>query len=153
MLMMSGYYVKRDVIAIAHIQDLIKTETLEENCQIPYDEVCFNGIMIKLPNHNSFYSVPFAMDFIYDLFSNVETDEIQYYDPAFHKDMKMISQMNPSLIFGINVIVDEYGKYSNEYYFNGKIIDDLTCKYDELVLEENPSQIIQSNDWQDIMTQ
>ena len=97
--------------------------------------------------------MPFAMDFIYDLFSNVETDEIQYYDPAFHKDMKMISQMNPSLIFGINVIVDEYGKYSNEYYFNGKIIDDLTCKYDELVLEENPSQIIQSNDWQDIVTQ
>lgn len=98
MLMMSGYYVKRDVIAIAHIQDLIKTETLEENYHIPYDEVCFNSIMIKLPNHNSFYSVPFAMDFIYDLFSNVETDEIQYYDPAFHKDMKMISQMNPSLI-------------------------------------------------------
>ena len=148
---MTGYYIKRDVLAVAQIQDLIKTETLEENCQIPYDEVCFNDIMIKLPNHNSFYSLPFAMDFIYDLFSNVETDEIQYDDSAFHKDMKMISQMNPSLIFGINVIVDEYGKYSNEYYLNGKMIDDFTCKYDELVLEQNPSQIIQSNDWQDIV--
>lgn len=151
--MMAGYYIKRDVLAVAQIQDLIKTETLEENCQIPYDEVCFNDIMIKLPNHNRFYSLPFAMDFIYDLFSNVETDEIQYDDSAFHKDMKMISQINPSLIFGINVIVDEYGKYSNEYYLNGKMIDDFTCQYDELVLEQNPSQIIQSDDWQDIVTQ
>lgn len=151
--MMSGYYIKRDVLAVAQIQDLIKTETLEDNHHIPYDEVSFNGIMIKLPNHNSFYSLPFAMGFIYDLFSNVETDEIQYGDSAFHKDMKMISQMNPSLIFGINVIVDEYGKYSNEYYLNGKMIDDFTCKYDELVLEQNPSQIIQSNDWQDIVKQ
>ena len=109
--------------------------------------------MIKLPNHTSFYSLPFAMDFIYDLFSNVETDEIQYDDSAFHKDMNMISQMNPSLIFGINVIVDEYGKYSNKYYLNGKMIDDFTCKYDELVLEQNLSQIIQSDDWQDIVIQ
>lgn len=86
-------------------------------------------------------------------------DESLYSDNDFHKDMMIISKLNPNLIFGIKVVVLDNMKVCHEYYLNGKMIEDcgkFTFKYDDddFEFKQNPSKIshlIDSSDWKDIL--
>lgn len=58
--------------------------------------------------------------------------------------------MNPNILFGINSLVSEFNESANEYYLNGKMLVDEGCwayKYD------NEQDVLDSEDWQDIVKQ
>lgn len=95
------------------------------------------------------YSNADSSNILYDLFIGGSTDNIRYYDRDFHHDMKIISEMNPDILFAIYVFCFEYLHFCNEYYLNGKMIKDyghLAYKYNDLdeVLSTN------ADEWSDI---
>ena len=151
-------YSQRYLINIVTIQNPKHNQMLDEYSQIPYDEVCFNGNIIKLPQDKDLYSSPSIVQDLHYFFSEGDMDESLYSDNDFHKDMMIISKLNPNLIFGIKVVVPDYMKVCHEYYLNGKMIEDrgkFTFKYDDddFEFKQNPSKIsylIDSSDWKDI---
>lgn len=142
--------------SIINIVNISNNQILDNNYPIPYDEVCFNGNIIKLPQDKNLYSSPSIVQDLHYFFSEGDMDESLYSDNDFHKDMMIISKLNPNLIFGIKVVVPDYMKVCHEYYLNGKMIEDcgkFTFKYDDFEFKQNPSKIsnlIDSSDWQDI---
>lgn len=148
-------YSQRSILNIVNISN---NQILDNNYPIPYDEVCFNGNIIKLPQDENLYSSLYIVKYLHDLFSDDGVDESLYSDNDFHKDMQLISKLNPNLIFGIKVVVPDDMKVCHEYYLNGKMIEDrgkFTFKYDndDFEFKQNPSKIsnlIDSSDWQDI---
>ena len=146
-------YSQRSILNIVNISN---NQILDNNYPIPYDEVCFNSNIIKLPQDENLYSSLYIVKYLHDLFSEDGVDESLYSDNDFHKDMIIISKLNPNLIFGIKVVVPDYMKVCHEYYLNGKMIEDrgkFTFKYDDFEFKQNPSKIsnlIDSSDWQDI---
>lgn len=148
-------YSQRSILNIVNISN---NQILDNNYPIPYDEVCFNGNIIKLPQDENLYSSLYIVKYLHDLFSDDGVDESLYSDNDFHKDMQLISKLNPNLIFGIKVVVPDDMKVCHEYYLNGKMIEDrgkFTFKYDndDFEFKQNPSKIshlIDSSDWKDI---
>jgi hypothetical protein len=148
-------YSQRSILNIVNISN---NQILDNNYPIPYDEVCFNGNIIKLPQDEKLYSSLYIVKYLHDLFSDDGVDESLYSDNDFHKDMQLISKLNPNLIFGIKVVVPDDMKVCHEYYLNGKMIEDrgkFTFKYDndDFEFKQNPSKIshlIDSSDWKDI---
>lgn len=142
-----GYETSRSLISVT------KTDTQKQtNSNIEYKVVTCNGLEIKLPKDEKSYSSPYFVGVIEDLFENGQTEAVQYYDDDFHHDMKIISELNPNILFGINVCVSEFNEYANEYYLNGKMLIDeghMTYTYNDEkdVLATNPEQ------WQDIVTE
>lgn len=66
--------------------------------------------------------------------------------------MNIISQLNPNILFAINVCVPEYNESANEYYLNGKmLVDDghlaYTYKDEQEVLDS------EAEAWKDIVKQ
>lgn len=152
-------YCQRYIINILNIQNNKNNQILDE-CynygKIPCDEVCFNGNIIKLPQDKNLYSSPSIVEYLHNLFSEDGVDESLYSDNDFHKDMQLISKLNPNLIFGIEFVVPEYMKVCNEYYLNGKMIEDrgkFAFKYNKLEFIKNPSNMIDSSDWKDIVSE
>lgn len=158
MVVIMAVYSQRYLINIVTIQNPKHNQMLDEHSQIPYDEVCFNGNIIKLPQDKDLYSSPSIVQDLHYFFSEGDMDESLYSDNDFHKDMMIISKLNPNLIFGIKVVVPDYMKVCHEYYLNGKMIEDrgkFTFKYDDddFEFKQNPSKIsylIDSSDWKDI---
>lgn len=142
--------------SIINIVNISNNQILDNNYPIPYNEVCFNGNIIKLPQDKNLYSSPSIVQDLHYFFSEGDMDESLYSDNDFHKDMMIISKLNPNLIFGIKVVVPDYMKVCHEYYLNGKMIEDrgkFTFKYEDFEFKQNPSKIsnlIDSSDWQDI---
>jgi len=153
-------YSQRSILNIVNISN---NQILDKNYPILYDEVCFNGNKIKLPQDKNLYSSQSIVKDLHYFFSEGDMDESLYSDSDndFHKDMQLISKLNPNLIFGIKVVVPDYMKVCHEYYLNGKMIEDrgkFTFKYDnyDFKFEQNPSKIshlIDSSDWQDIVSE
>lgn len=158
MVVIMAVYSQRYLINIANIQNPKQAQILDEYSQIPYDEVCFNGNIIKFPQDENLYSSSSILKYLHDLFSEDGVDESLYSDNDFHKDMQLISKLNPNLIFGIKVVVPDDMKVCHEYYLNGKMIEDrgiFTFKYDGFEFECNPSKmtdLIDSSDWKDIVS-
>ena len=150
-------YCQRYIINILNIQNNNNNQILGADGKIPCDEVCFNGNIIKLPQDKNLYSSPSIVEYLHNLFSEDGVDESLYSDNDFHKDMQLISKVNPNLIFGIEVVIPEYMQVCNEYYLNGKMIEDrgrFAFKYNELEFIKNPSNmidLIDSSDWKDIL--
>ena len=145
---------QRYLINIVNIKNPKHNEMLDKN-----NEFRFYDNIIKLPQDKNLYSSPSIVKYLNDLFSDGEMEESLYSDNDFHKDMQLISKLNPNLIFYIEVVVSEYMKMCHEYYLNGKMIEDrgwFNLYYDGFEFEYNPSQMIRlidSPDWQDIVTQ
>jgi len=147
---------QRYLINIVNIKNPKHNEMLDEN-----NEFRFYDNIIKLPQDKNLYSSPSIVKYLNDLFSDgeMEMEESLYSDNDFHKDMQLISKLNPNLIFCIEVVVSEYMKFCHEYYLNGKMIEDrgwFNLYYDGFEFEYNPNQMIRlidSPDWQDIVTQ
>ena len=141
------------LINIANIQNPKHAQMLDEN-----NEFCFYNKIIKLPQDKNLYSSPSIVKYLNDLFSDGEMDTSLYSDNDFHKDMQLISKLNPNLIFCIEVVVSEYMKIYREYYLNEKIIEDRGCfniKFDGFEFEYNPNQMIRlidSPDWKNIVS-
>lgn len=158
MVVIMAEYSQRRIINIVNIQNLEHTQILNEDCKTPCDEFCFNGNVIRLPKDENLYSSPSIVTELHYFFSEGDMPELLYGDD-FHKDMLLISKLNPNLIFGIEVVVPEYMKVCHEYYLNGKIIEDrgkFTFKYDGFEFKCNPSKmidLIDSSDWQDIVSE
>ena len=145
---------QRYLINIVYIKNPKHNQIFDEN-----NEFCFYDNIIKLPQDKNLYSSPSIVKYLNDLFSDGEMDTSLYSDNDFHKDMLLISKLNPNLIFCIEVVVSEYMKVCHEYYLNGKMIEDrgwFNLYYDSFEFEYNPNQmilLIDSPDWQDIVTQ
>ena len=132
---------QRYLINIVDIKNPKHNQIFDEN-----NEFCFYDNIIKLPQDKNLYSSPSIVKYLNDLFSDGEMDTSLYSDNDFHKDMLLISKLNPNLIFCIEVVVSEYMKVCHEYYLNGKMIEDrgeFTFKYDndDFKFEQNPSKI------------
>ena len=149
-------YSQRSILNIVNISN---NPILDNYYPIPYDEICFNGNIIKLPQDKDLYSSPSIVKDLHYLFLEGDMDESLYSDNDFHKDMMIISKLNPNLIFGIKVVVPDDMKICHEYYLNGKMIEDrgkFAFKYDDddFEFKQNPSKIshlIDSSDWKDIL--
>ena len=140
-----GYETSRSLISVT------ETDTQKQtNTNIEYNTVSCNGFQIKLPKDKSLYSSDHFIGVLHDLFVEGQTENVRYYDDDFHSDMKLISELNPNILFGINVLVSQYNESTNEYYLNEKMLVDEGCwayKYD------NEQDVLGSEDWQDIVTQ
>ena len=140
-----GYETARSLISVTETNTQKQT-----NSNIEYKVVACNGLEIKLPKDEKSYSSPYFVGVIEDLFTELQTDCVRYDDDDFHSDMKLISEMNPNILFGINSLVSEFNESTNEYYLNGKMLVDEGCwayKYD------NEQDVLDSEDWQDIVKQ
>lgn len=140
-----GYETARSLISVTENNTQKQT-----NSNIEYKVVTCNGLEIKLPKDEKSYSSPHFVGVIEDLFTDGQTECVRYYDNDFHHDMKIISELNPNILFGINVLVSE----SNEYYLNGKILVDkghwaYTYKDSHDVLAVDP----ESKAWRKIVKQ
>lgn len=140
-----GYETSRSLISVT------KTDTQKQtNSNIEYKVVTYNGLELKLPKDEKSYSSPHFVGVIEDLFTDGQTECVRYYDNDFHHDMKIISELNPNILFGINSLVSEFNESTNEYYLNGKMLVDeghVTYTY------KNEQDVLDSEDWQDIVTQ
>lgn len=142
-----GYEITRNLISVRKIEKSSKSAITTTN--FDYDEIDCDGLTIKLPKDKSLYSDSDSPDILYDLLVHGGTDNIRYYDRDFHHDMKIISEMNPDILFAIYVFCVEYLHFCNEYYLNGKMIKDyghLAYKYNDFdeVLSAN------ADEWSDI---
>lgn len=152
-------YSQRSILNIVNISNNPILDECDNYYPIPYDEICFNGNIIKLPQDKDLYSSPSIVQDLHYLFLEGDMGESLYSDNDFHKDMMIISKLNPNLIFGIKVVVPDNMKVCHEYYLNGKMIEDrgkFTFKYDDddFEFKQNPSKIshlIDSSDWKDIL--
>lgn len=148
-----GYETSRSLISVSNVNVIDKTVPEQTNSpNIDYKIVTCNNLKIKLPCGNNLYSAPHFAGAIEDLFLNRQTEPIRYYDRDFHVDMKLISKLNPNILFGINSIISEHNSFYNEYYLNGKLLVDeakLVYQYkdEKDVLATNPEQ------WQEIVTE
>lgn len=144
-----GYETARSLISVT------KTDTQKQtNSNIEYKVVTYNGLELKLPKDEKSYSSPHFVGVIEDLFTDGQTECVRYYDNDFHHDMKIISELNPNILFGINVLVSEFNESTNEYYLNGKILVDkghweYTYKDSHDVLAVDP----ESKAWRKIVKQ
>ena len=150
-----GYEITRNLISVRKSEKSSKSAMISDTSlhlwsQIPdYEEVDCDGLTIKLPKDKSLYSDSDSPNILYDLLVHGGTDNIRYYDRDFHHDMKIISEMNPDILFAIYVFCVEYLHFCNEYYLNGKMIKDyghLAYKYNDL------DEILSANadEWSDI---
>ena len=136
-----GYETARSLISVTDTGSQKQT-----NSNIEYKVVTYNGFELKLPKDEKSYLSPHFLGIIEDLFTDGRTECVRYYDDDFHHDMKIISEMNPNILFGINSLVSEF----NEYYLNGKMLVDeghVTYTY------KNEQDVLGSEDLQDIVTQ
>ena len=119
-----GYETTRNLISAHQIERTSKSAITTTN--FDYEEIVCNdlGLTIKLPKDESLYSNADSSNILCDLFISGSTDNIRYYDRDFHHDMKIISEMNPDILFAIYVFCFEYLHFCNEYYLNGKMIKD-----------------------------
>lgn len=142
-----GYETARSLISVTETNTQKKT-----NSNIEYKVVTCNGLEIKLPKDEKSYSSPYFVGVIEDLFTELQTDCVRYDDDDFHSDMKLISELNPNILFGINVLVSEFNESVNEYYLNGKmLVDEGYWAY--TYKDEHDVLAVESENWQDIMTQ
>ena len=129
-------------------------QTNSTNTHIECNTVACNGFQIKLPKDKKLYSSDHFVGVIHDLLVEGRTEHIRYYDDDddddFHHDMKIISELNPNILFAINVCVPEYNESVNEYYLNGKMLvdeDHWTYTY------KDEQDVLDSEAWQDIVKQ
>lgn len=144
-----GYETSRSLISVNNVIDkTVSEQPIQTN--IEYNTVSCNGFQIKLPKNKDLYSSDHFVGVLHDLFTDGRTECVRYYDDDFHHDMKIISELNPNILFGINSLVSEFNESTNEYYLNGKILVDeghVTYTY------KNERDVLDSEDWQDIVTQ
>lgn len=114
-----GFETSRSLISVTDTGNQKQT-----NSNIEYKVITYNGLEIKLPKDKSVYSSDHFVVVLHDLFVEGQTEDVWYYDRDFHLDMKLISELNPNILFGINVITSEHNYFCNEYYLNGKLLVD-----------------------------
>ena len=139
-----GYETARSLISVTETNTQKQT-----NSNIEYKVVTCNGLEIKLPKDEKSYSSPYFVGVIEDLFTDGRTEWVRYYDNEFHSDMKLISKLNPNILFGINA-VSQYNESTNEYYLNGQILVDVghwAYTY------KDAQDVLDSEAWKDIVKQ
>lgn len=146
-----GYETFRSLISVNNVIDKTVTEqTNSTNTNIECNTVACNGFQIKLPKDKNLYSSDYFAGAIHDLLVEGQTEHIRYYDDDFHHDMKIISELNPNILFAINVCVPEYNESANEYYLNGKmLIDEGHWAY----TYKNEQDVLDSEAWKNIVKQ
>ncbi len=145
-----GYETSRSLISVSCANVIDKTGP-EQSIQtdIEYNTVSCYGFHIKLPKDKNLYSSDHFAGVIYDLLVEGRTECVRY-DDDFHHNMKIISELNPNLLFAINVGVPEYNESANEYYLNGKmLVDEGHWSY----TYKDEQDVLDSEDWQDIIKQ
>lgn len=144
-----GYETSRSLISVNNVIDKTVTEQPIQT-DIEYQTVSCYGFQIKLPKDKNLYSSDHFSGVLHDLLVEGRTECIRYYDDDFHHDMKIISELNPNLLFAINVYVSEYNESANEYYLNGKmLVDEGYWAY----TYKNEQDVLDSEDWKDIVKQ
>lgn len=146
-----GYETARSLISVNNVIDkTVPEQTNSTNTNIEYDTVSCYGFQIKLPKDKNLYSSDHFAGILRDLLVEGRTECVRYYDDDFHHDMKIISELNPSLLFAINVCVPEYNESANEYYLNGKmLVDEGHWSY----TYKDAQDVLDSEAWKDIVTQ
>ena len=143
-----GYGIQRNLILAIEINE--QNNTTQINSDIKYKMVTcsFNCLEIKVPE-DEYLSPESDHNSLLELIQYGMTAYAPYWNNNFYPDMKLVSQLNPNILFGIKSVADdEPNKPVKEYYLNGKMICDpaqLVYKYKEQqdILSANPE------DWQD----